>query len=468
MKKLAVVALLLGAGYVGGAYLTGYLGEQNMRQQLSLSQAQSAESGMLILLDSYERGLFSSDIKLTMRSTSPLPMMQQAEVHMNSQVSHGPVLFNKGLALGLFAATTQVKLQFKDAELSQKLGEFFGDSIGEIHTLANFNNSYSARWTLAEKKHEVESFHLSLGESWIDMRGRFDSLNVAGELHLGAFSLVSDDGSEITSQPAEGKFALDNIESGLSLGNMELLLSEMQVKTAAGMDVVLHDLAYKQTQALVNKAIDTHVGFSIAKVAGPVELSNLYYQVDLNQLNVEAVKAWAKVAQQMPSDPAELNSFYAAQFKQLMPLFLQEGLALKLAMGAEFMGGHPKAEWTIRYKAPADGASLADLTEAFEYLALVDSQLEVRLPEAVALGLPMLAMMGDYVTQDAGEYVLTAKLSDSDLVVGQKPIPRETLLMMLAGMGVKPSAAADAETQAAIDAAEAQQAADTQGDDTAQ
>ena len=134
MKKLAAVALLLGVGYVGAAYITGYVGEQNMRKQLSLSQAQSAESGVVMVLDSYRRGLFSSDVSVTLRSSNPMPIMQQGEVLMVSHVTHGPLLFQHGFSIGLFTATTQLKLQTKDDEINQKLNDFFGESIGEIRT----------------------------------------------------------------------------------------------------------------------------------------------------------------------------------------------------------------------------------------------------------------------------------------------------------------------------------------------
>lgn len=467
MKKPLLATLGVAIAYAGAAWYTGYVGEQKFNEQLALSQQQSAASGMVVEKVKYERGIFTSQVELAIKPISALMPLQQ--VTMTSSAQHGPLLFGKGLGVGLFDMNSEIKILLRDEQLNSELQAAIGDKLGKIHTRAYLDASYDGVWDVAAIEEKNDKVSFTMQPSSLTFSGKLDSLSGKGTLNIGAIEVAGQDGTNLTVSPMTGDFSVDNLEPGLNITNMQLAMPELKGTNNQGVPFALEGVTLAQIQALNNDKVDTQVKLDMAKLVGPVVVEKGYYHISINQIDKAAIKSMSESMAQAAgvTDPQALQMVYLQMFTQALPLLLQDGLAMQLAMGAEFMGGKSEAQWDIKYVPPADGKSLMQLQGADAYIKLVDSDLLVKAPAGLLQATPASSMVGTYVMEEDGYYVLKATLKNGELVVGNTPVPPEqwmgalSSMMMLAQAGQQPS-----EEEAAMQAEVAEEAELMQEEET--
>lgn len=442
MKKILFIIVGVAVIYTAGSWFTGYQGEKRFRTQLELANQQAGTSGLAIDLRSYNRGIFTSQVDVVFKPTNPF-FPKGIEFTMASSIHHGPILLGRGFGFGLFDLTAKPMLVTPDTAMNEQIKSFFGESIGVISMRAFFSASYESSWDFQELKQEGKEGTFSLAPSSIKVNGHLDSLSGEGELVFGALDVKPAAGGSMHMSPLTGTFSVKNVEPGVNISDIHLMAEEIKGMNAEGITLALNKLAISQEQSLNNGRIDTAVKFDFDSLTGPVEVKQGYYHIAINQVDVAAIKAWTKALSEAPTaaDPQAVQALYASLMTQTLPLFLQDGLALQVSIGAEFMGGQSTALWDIKYKAPADGKTLADIADPMEYLTLVDSDLVIKSPEALLQATPVSAYVGTYILQDAGNYVLKAGLHAGELTVGNTPVPREQILAAIGGMMAAKAAA---------------------------
>lgn len=452
MKKPLFAALGVAIAYTGAAWYTGYMGEQKFREQLALGQQQSSSAGMQLDKVEYDRGIFSSRVELSIKPVSTLPLEQ---VTFKSRVTHGPLLFGRGFGVGLYDMQSEFALLLRDETVNTALQAALKDKLDNIRTRVYFDGAYDGLWELEAIEKQQDGVNLSMQPSRLGFSGKLDSLSGKGQLTVGAIKITLADGSRVEMNEMTADVSVENLEPGVNLTNMKLEMPGVNATSATGVPFAMEGLTVAQTQTLVNNKIDTHIKMDMARLVGPVVVDKAYYHIAFNQVDKAAVKAMNKSLTRAAgvTDPTALQAVYVQMFTQAMPLLLQDGLTAQLAVGAEFMGGKSEALWNIRYVPPVDGKTIAELQGMEDYLALVDSDLLVKAPAALLQASPASTMVGTYVEEENGFYLLKARFKNGELVVGNTTVPPEQWMGALTGV----AALAQAGQTSADEASEPQQ-----------
>ncbi len=433
MKKPLFATLGVAIAYTGAAWYTGYVGEQKFREQLELTKQQPASVGMQLDLVKYERGIFTSQVELVIKPLSELPLEL---VRLTSRAQHGPVLFGDGLGFGLYDMTSRFQLQLRDEQMNKDLQAALGDKLGDIHSRVYFDASYDGSWGLDALAKEEDGTSLSMQPSQVNFSGRLDSLSGEAQIKIGAINAKLADGSHIDVAEISGSVQVENLEPGVNLTNMTLTMPEVKGANGQGVAFSLEGLSLAQLQTLNNNKIDTQVKLDMVKLVGPVVVEKAYYHISFNQVDKAALKAINESMSRAAgvTDPEALQMVYLQVFTEALPLLLQEGLSAQLSLGAEFMGGKSEAVWNTRYVPPADGKTLTQLQGLEEYLQLVDSDLSVKAPAGLLQATPASTMVGTYLQEENGNYLLKASFKAGELVIGNTTVPPEQWMTALVGM----------------------------------
>lgn len=449
MKKFAGILILI-LLYAGAAFYTGYQGEKNIRQQIAAGQQQAEVQGLKLELNRYERGVFFSDIEFT--ATYPTLNFSGTglTITSKSRVQHGPLLLLGKVGVGLFSSVSTFEVRTGDAEIDQRLIDIFGESIGEIVTLGHFNNRYTATWTVPAIEFSQDGDVLKVEEIRLTIEGGYTNMDSEGSVNIGAMDFAMADGTHITTTPITGTFDVTSISPAVNISNSELVMANMSFRNAAMMSGAAEQVKVVQTQKLVNGKVDTFVSFSAAKINGPLEITNLHYDITLNQLDPVAIQKWTELAASMQAaDPQ--GQLEDGAVTELVSLVLQEGLHSKVAIGAEFMEGSAKVDWVADYRPLTDGRQVKDIIDPADYLLLVDSDMVISISESIVMQTPLMFMLGQYmdsyIQQEGDKYVMHATLKNGVLKVGNTELPNEVLLAMLPVLNGTPAQPAFDDTE---------------------
>lgn len=453
MKKLVGILIVI-ALYAGAAYYTGYQGEKNIRQQIALSAQQTEAQGMKLELNSYDRGVFFSDVEFTVTYPGMNLPVDGFSLSSKSRVQHGPLLFLGRVGVGMFSSESTVEIRTGVAEIDQKLIAVFGESLGEVVTIGHFDNTYTSTWTVPAIEYSEDGDTLTIAESSATFNGSYTDMNMNGTIDVGAMDIAAADGTHVTTTPLTGKFDVKNISEMVNIADMDLSIDTITFRSAAMMSGSVEQLKVVQTQKLVNEKIDTFVSFTAAKINGPIEITSLHYDITLNQLAPAAIQKWTEIARDMQTaqaNPEEVLNANDEAMAELMQIALHEDLEFKLAMGADFMGGRATMDWVANYQPLADGRQIKDIVDPADYLLLLNSDLMIKVSESIVTQTPLVMMIGQYmdtyITQEGDQYILHGTIKDGVVKVGNTELPKEMLMMMLPAMGGEPAQPAFDDTE---------------------
>ena len=165
---IGVLALWLGGtAYISSttpSYLDEYIKKTN-----SIYEAK----GMNISVERFEKGFFSSNAELAINFTNPkmknfLSEMIKLPIKVNYNIENGPVLFKKGLALGLSRISDSNKINDYLVDGSEFKKSLKNDIILNIITRVDFTNNAHFEASSTEMTIDVDGEELKISPLFID------------------------------------------------------------------------------------------------------------------------------------------------------------------------------------------------------------------------------------------------------------------------------------------------------------
>ncbi|WP_339897595.1 DUF945 family protein [uncultured Gilvimarinus sp.] len=423
MKKFLGLILLVLA-YVGLSYYSGMVGEQYINDQVELSRAQASNANVTLDVTQYERGIFQSNFDFSAKANTEQFAIDSVTIDAKAQVFHGPIIFADGIKFGWFYARTDNTITTSDTELNTLLGGVLPQGLGRLNLLGEYGGSYDANW-----RTEVIEFIDEDGQVHVDgvdvhSEGRFDSLDSQSTIIIGAINASHSDGTEIGVTPIHANVDMEFIAPQVPLSSGKLQFDALTLKSPEGMTTAIRNIEVMQRQRLENEKVDTKVRMSAEQVEGMMPMSNLYYELELNQVTQEAMATWAELSPKLQSE--EDYATYEQEIRSALTQLLHKDLVILMSSGGEAMNGYVNTKMDLHYVPPGNGRSLASVTEVEDYLRLVKGSGQVVISKEIMTGTPLIMLlapyMDTYIVQQGDEYVLNARLNDGKLWLGDTPI----------------------------------------------
>jgi uncharacterized protein YdgA (DUF945 family) len=435
MKKLLGLIVLV-AAYVGLTYYSGMVGEQYINQQVALNQTQMASINGSIALKNYQRGVFRSSFDVTMQMDAAQFGAERATISTRAQVYHGPVIFADGVQFGWFYARLENSLSTSEAELNELLASILPQGVGQLQLLGEYGGSYSGTWRTDEISYSDDNGELLIDGLDVNSQGRFDSKDAEGTFTTGAITARIAPNTEITATPMHGDLSVAMIAPQVPLSNWHAQVDNLNVQVDETATVI-KNITFAQQQQLVDDKVNTKVSFGAESVVGMMPMTNLYYDMALNQVSVAAMTAWAELAPKLQDE--DDFATHKQELLDSLELLLDKDLTLQLGLGGEAMDGYAKATLQLHYVPPADGRSLDSISEPQEFAQLVKGNAQVVVSEELFNGTPLAMFatpyVGSYILQQGSEYVINARINKGQLWVGDNPIDLAPLFASMAAAG---------------------------------
>ncbi|BFM21171.1 DUF945 family protein [Gilvimarinus japonicus] len=423
MKKILGLILVVLA-YVGLSYYSGMVGEQYIKDQVELNRIQANNANISLDVANYQRGVFKSSFDFSAQTNAEQFDLESATVDSKAEVFHGPVIFADGLKFGWFYARTENALTTSDSDVNALLATILPQGLGRLSMLGEYGGSYDASWRTDVIAFQDENGQFNVAGLDVHSTGSFDSLDSSSTITTGDISARSSDGMELAVTPIHGELDVEFIAPQVPLSSGRMQVDTITITSAEGQQSVVNNLEFVQRQRVENDKVDTKVRMSVASVAGAMPMSNLYYEVEFNQVSQAAIAAWAELSPKLQT--ADDFSAYEQELNDALALLLHKDLALRMASGGEAMGGYVNTKLDLNYVPPVGGRTIASLTTADEYLKLIKGSGQVVISKEIMNGTPLMFLlspyMDTYIVQQGDEYVVNARISDGKLWVGDTPI----------------------------------------------
>lgn len=423
MKKLALLAVLI-AAYLGLTYYAGVVGEGYIREQVRLSQDRSATSGVTLELIDYQRGFFASQFQLQVNLDPDQAAFEPLVLTSTTRMRHGPVILADGLHFGWFYARSENSLSSVDAQKQAALQELLPEGLGRMTLLGGYTGSYDYEWKTPDIDVSRDGNRLQVAGVEMSGSGHFDSLDSQHYFATGVLQLTLSDGSEARLMPISGEAKVQFAGGDIPLSSIAMSTEQVEFRGASSAPVQVHQLQYAQAQTLMDGKVDTQVSFKVAQVDGLLSVSNIYYDINLAQTRLEAIRAWGELSAKLQL--AEETASLEPELKQAIQLLLHEDARLDIAMGADMLDGYVKTDIRVDYAPPAQAVDMSSLPLA-DYLGLIEGTMEMRIADKVMTGTPLMFFLADYIdtyiVQEGSEYILRARLSGGELFVADTPVP---------------------------------------------
>jgi hypothetical protein len=440
MKKLAgiLIAVVL---YTAASWYVGVIGEEKFRQQMAEADAVNQLNGLALNIREYDRGIFFSNINVTMDYVyGAVPEGAAFHIDSHSKVQHGPLLFLRGLGVGLFSSASSIQVVTPDDDINQSLTKLFGDSIGEVVTRGYFNNTYRSTWKIDPVSHDdAESgASIKLDGMSLSVSGRFSDRNLEAGLALGELVITENGAPLVRVSPMNGQFNVEYLTDVVSIGSGDFSIEQIDF-TVSGVPGSIEGFSIVQKQQVVNNKIDTSVQFSIARIAGPVEITGFEYNIDMNRLDPQLVEQWMQISNSLNTDAKGDVEAWVANNEQVFYSILRQAKAdnmdLAVVIRGNYLNNLVETTLAVTPNELQDGA-LFTPEGALNWLPMFNSTLRVTAPAAVVEQSMLILMvsqyMGTYIQKEGDNYLFNARVEDSRVFVGAEEIPQEVLAALLA------------------------------------
>ena len=281
-----VVGAVVAAGAVSNSF--GRRAERTYRDSID----QLAGNGIDVTVNSYQRGVFSSQAVVTVQlGQSPFTLVQH--------ISHGPLTIASGLRP--VAATIDTTIQ-APAAYTQGLQTIFGNVSPHIYTVVTFDSVLDTFISLAPSANSLPLIKCivisdGLNYEWYispdihRLSGQGPALRVTGE--CGEFKL--------TGLTASGE---SHLESGHRVGNSRLAIQ--QISGASHMPGqnqwhgMMRDFSFTSLHSVKNSLMDLASKWSIASLAiGSFQIGPMDVESDLSNIDVDSFTEFAREAEEI-------------------------------------------------------------------------------------------------------------------------------------------------------------------------
>lgn len=468
MKKgliaLAVLLVLLVAGYIGTRwYLLGQV-EPVLQAQVARSNEMTAQAGVTLELASFERGVMSATavMRLVIDDADSLPV-PIGQIEMVSDIVPGPWLStDAGLETGLAKVSSRFNLDSLNPELAGAINELFAgqDPLTDV-TVIGFDDQVRSVTRMAPIK--LASNEGSLDFAGFTATGYMNARTFKGEAWVegGALSVKTPQG-EGGWPGISAYMRIDDMVAGQVVGEQTLSIDNVQVNSILlGAEPITFDVAMNVDTDVEGDLGSSRLGFWVKNLkAAAVPADGFYYGLDLDNLSVagyeKMLDEMARIdalqqqllaigdAPQSEEDMVrlmQLQSQIQALSMQLMDVFVQDIMvADKSHFRLRFMANKGEAvllnsDMTLDFRGlPANASSAMELMmmPPQQASAVFDSHIAVA---AIAETLPppataSLDVLVDHllVVRDEQAYRFELKIEGGAPALNGEAITFETLL----------------------------------------
>lgn len=277
MKKTLVAAgiiVALGVAWTGGAWYTGKMIESHLPEFISQANAQlaqnSAKAGLQLTWQNYERGIFSSHLRLIVKPADGAKdswLKPGQNVVLNETVYHGPFPLEK---FSLLPAMAVVNSTLVNNDLTKTLFELTkGKSPAEVATRISYSGATRSDILLNPIAYQNGDNKIAFdgGKFELEADKNGSALALTGGAGSGQMSVVNEYGQPVqfsfNNLKADGESKLTDFKE--RIGSQKLTLEKLAV-TVAGKELAVVDgmtLNGKADLAKDGKTIDSSLDYTL-------------------------------------------------------------------------------------------------------------------------------------------------------------------------------------------------------------
>lgn len=424
MKIISGLFAALGL-YLLASYFTGVSVEKKVQQFVTDNSAALAKQGYQLELTHYERKFFTSHANVTVHNSN-----LDIAATFDSRITHGPILFHGGLAIGLMSSVNTFSLKSNDADIDAEINEFLGDvnDYFSLTTQVYYTNSFKQLVKVLPFKKQNDNESLAFDGMEFSLTGNIDTMKGAFKSRVGKLQV----GSEVYTvdvAPITLDGVYEKVSDAVFLSNYKLNISSINVaatdeeESAEGADAMLsiQDFSIDSTQTLNGGLVDNKALFRLKSVAGMVDAKDVELGVELNKIPLTAMDYFVSLS----------NAFYANSADEMTEEELQKVTAalrelvnksqLLVKLDGKFMGdGASINSLTELRNAPESLDAFVQNTKDFLYADLTIT-LSERLLTETFVGI----MMSEHFEEQGDQYVLHARLEDGKILINGNPLPEQ-------------------------------------------
>lgn len=347
-------------------------------------------------------------------------------LQLEFEISHGPLLFTPGgFAFGL--AHAEIRPRFDNQALSSALRELpFELPAIEIELLARFDRSLRIGWT-------VSPVNYSDNQALLAFEG----------LH-GSLTANADQSAEILLSMGRLQAQETSSNVGFTLAGIEIVSTTEQLNNALAPSNALlqipslsSDAPYPflvteisansriQVSAAGPEQVDIYQDLKIANIESEFPLASLSWSSEIKELHSDLFDRYyqllSDLQNQISASPGTVNTQVNQLGQELALTMIQNSLVFNNTIEANAYAGDHSVDLQIDWQGlpELDNVARLDINQALDALNI---SLEMSLDLAAVMRSPAAELVDSYVLEgyiviDNGRILLSATLSDSELLV---------------------------------------------------
>ncbi len=434
MRKFIVVATIISLGFLLAPKLIGSKAHDMYLQ--GFDHAPMDKTVITIEHRSYTSSWFSSEAVTVMHFAFNTSKGDAFALVMTSKIHHGPVMLTEsGVKFGLANIYTTTQLIGLPPKFQDFVDEYMGESLLTMESLIDFSVLSHDQISVPSLTYENDKFMATFGGLEVVGTSLLDYAMMKGKMKWPESSIKMTKGS-VEIAEGYGSYDMYKYTDSMMLGKADITLPLLQMTGDKGTFSFENiSVATDSTERNANLDIVQHI--RIEKITAPIPVTAFQYDIELNQVNPQAIQKWKEMSQNIQLKTG--NNKPAIDDKALYPVIeslLQEGLELNQYLKLDGMGGSLSIDWDMLYVGLDGGKSPMDVEDKKELLKAVAMTLLVEIDASIIAVTPFSAMISPYVQQGfiaerGNKLVVDIKLADATLTINGQPLPIEMLYSLL-------------------------------------
>jgi len=433
MKKIVVVLVVLFAiAVVVAPKLVGDVAQDIYRQ--SIDNYPWDQTQITVEHRAYEESWFSSTAVTAFEIELGLPNMKTVTWVMTSHVQHGPVLFtDHGIKFGYAYIKTKNTFEGLPQEAQDFLDTHLGSDGIQMTSLIDFKQVSHDTFNIKSFTVAKDGVSATFGGLILNGTTPLDYSDMKGEFKFPVSEVVGEKGS-LRIADATGSYHQHIYKKMMMLGDVGISFPLIEAKSVQG-DLKLEGVSVDIHSEEKDGKLNLFESFKVKSIQAPIPLTAFQYDMEIKQVNIEAIQAWTDLFAQRQGQKVEALS--DEQTRQLVNQMLQEGLALNQLLKVDGMGGSMLVDWDTKFKGFPDGKSIFDVEDKERLIEALDMHFLIEVDEKVVNATPFSNMIAPYIQQgfvskQGDKLVVDISLRQGVTMVNGQEIPRETVLQLLA------------------------------------
>jgi len=381
----------------------------------------------------YEKSWFSSTAVTAFEMKLGLPDMKTITWVATSHVQHGPVLFtDEGMKFGYAYIETKNTFEGLPQEAQDFLDTYLGSDGIQMTSLVDFKQL--SHDTFNVKGFTVVKDKVAATFGGLILRGTttLDYSAMKGEVKFPASEIKAEKG-RVYIADAEGSYHQHIYKKMMMLGDANVTFPLIEATSSQG-NVKLEGLSADIYSGEKNGKLNLFESFKVKSIQAPIPLTAFQYDMEIQQVSIEAIEAWTDLVAQRQGQNTEALS--EEQMRELVNTVLQEGLAFNQLLKVDGMGGSAMVDWDVKFVGFPDGKSVFDLQDKERLLESLDMHLRLEVDEIVVNATPFATMISPYlkqgfVSKEGEKLIVDVTLLQGITTINGQEVPRETVLQLL-------------------------------------